>query len=107
MLPEAAANDIKSWRFVGNLITVTVTEGGTLLTLLIPVGSLCLNVTDISLLPRFIPVTLTPFTLLIPTTPESDEPLKMLFVKGRIDDSEVRLLNRVEAVPFAPDGGPV
>jgi hypothetical protein len=92
---------------MGNLITVTVTEGGTLLTLLIPVVSICLSVTDISLFPRFTPVTLTPFTLLMPTVPESDEPLNKLFVKGRIDDGEVRLLGAAEAVLFATNGGTV
>jgi len=90
---------------MGNLITVTVTEGGILVTSLIPVVGKCLKVTDISLFPRFTPVTLTPFTLLIPTTPESDEPLNMLFIKGKIDDNEVRLLSGVNAVLFA--SGPV
>jgi len=90
---------------MGNLITVTVTEGGILVTSLIPVVGKGLKVTDISLFPRFTPVTLTPFTLLIPTTPESDEPLNMLFIKGKIDDNEVRLLSGVNAVLFA--SGPV
>jgi len=34
---------------MGNLITVTVTEGGILVTSLIPVVGKCLKVTDISL----------------------------------------------------------
>jgi hypothetical protein len=39
------------------------------------------NAFGTSLSPRFSPVTLTPFTMLIPTIPEIDDALNMLFMK--------------------------
>jgi hypothetical protein len=77
VLREAAANDIRPLRSIGNHSAITVTEGTRLLLLLVVT---CFRVTDISLFPRFSPVTLTPFTMLIPTIPEIDDALNMLFM---------------------------
>lgn len=73
VLSEATANDIRPLRSIGNLSAITVTEGTRLLLLLVV---MCFRVTVISLFPRFSPVTLTPFTVLIPTIPEIDHALR-------------------------------
>jgi hypothetical protein len=78
VLREAAANDLRPLRSIGNLSAVTVTEGIRLLLLLVVT---CFRVTDVSLFPRLSPVTLTPFTMLIPKIPDIDYALNMLFMK--------------------------
>jgi hypothetical protein len=78
VLREATANDIRPWRSIGNLSAITVTEGTRLLLLFVVT---CFRVTVISLFPRFSPVTLTPFTMLIPTILEIDDALNILFMK--------------------------
>jgi hypothetical protein len=81
---------MRSLRFSGALIAVTVTRDGNAaddavvaLTLLdVSAAGECLKVTAISLFSnRFIDVTFTPLTMLIPTEPYRDEALNMLFAK--------------------------
>ena len=94
ILLDCEANDMRSLRFIGILIAVTVTRCGNNIMLLafmlllavvaieLDIAAECLKVTDISLFSkRFIAVTLTPLTILIPTEPYRDEALNMLFAK--------------------------
>src|ERR1051325_11103742 len=99
ILLDCEANDMRSLRFIGTRIVVTVTRCGgsdddiiVLAFKLLPaviavelgVVAKCLKVTDISLFSRrFIDVTLTPLTILIPTEPYRDDALSMLFAKLR------------------------
>src|ERR1041385_1125485 len=81
---------MRSLRFIGTLIAVTVTRGGNADDMVVAlrlldvsaVAGKCLNVTDISLFSkRFIDVTLTPLTILIPTEPYRDDALDRLFAR--------------------------
>ena len=68
--------DMRSLRFRGTLIAVTVTGPGEVV--FSGFVMICFNVTDMSLFGRsFIPVTLTPSTELIPKVPKIDELLNI------------------------------
>ena len=76
LLDTADATDIRSLRFMGTLIAVTVTPPGRVVFAGFVI--ICFKVTDTSLFGRtFTPATLTPSTILIPKAPKREEPLNI------------------------------